>query len=84
MGRAEKIMAWLTGAIALFALGSVIVGVLQWNVMSGQLDEMKREEEPYIAPDGKRLPVQNFCFVYSPRPERPINMPTPFDICEVR
>ena len=40
MRSAEKIIAWLTGAIALFALGSVIVGLLQWNVMSGQLTEM--------------------------------------------
>jgi hypothetical protein len=37
MGRAEKIMAWLTGAIALFALASVIVGFLQWSVMDNQL-----------------------------------------------
>lgn len=39
--RAERWMIWLTGAIALFALGAVVVGVLQWRVMSGQLREMK-------------------------------------------
>ena len=40
MRSAERIMAWLTGAIALFALGSVVVGLLQWNVMNSQLKEM--------------------------------------------
>lgn len=36
---AEKWMIWLTGAIALFALGSVVVGVLQWSVIkSGGTD----------------------------------------------
>jgi len=34
-------MIGLTAAIALFALGSVIVGVLQWSAMEGQLGEMK-------------------------------------------
>jgi len=38
----------------------------------------------YSTVDGKRLPSQNFCFVYSPLPERPRSMPGPFDICEVR
>lgn len=40
MRSAERIMSWLTGAIALFALGSVIVALLQWKVMNGQLKEM--------------------------------------------
>jgi len=39
--RAEWWMIRLTAAIALFALGSVIVGVLQWNAMRGQLREMQ-------------------------------------------
>jgi hypothetical protein len=39
--RAERLMLFLTAAIALFALGSVIVGFLQWNAMQGQLGEMK-------------------------------------------
>jgi hypothetical protein len=39
--RGEKWMIWLTATIAFFALCSVIVGTLQWRVMSGQLDEMK-------------------------------------------
>jgi len=38
--RGEKWMIWLTGAMAFFALSTVIVGILQWNVMSRQLDEM--------------------------------------------
>jgi hypothetical protein len=38
---AEKYMLWLTGAIAFFALCTIGVGLLQWNVMSGQLGEMK-------------------------------------------
>ncbi len=38
--RAERWMIGLTGAIALFALCSVIVGILQWCAMSGQLTEM--------------------------------------------
>src|SRR5258708_39541206 len=38
---AEKWMIWLTAAIAFFGLCSIGVGILQWRVMSGQLDEMK-------------------------------------------
>jgi len=38
---AEKYMIWLTGAIAFLALCTIAVGLLQWNVMSGQLSEMK-------------------------------------------
>jgi len=34
-------MTRFTGAIALFALCSFVVGILQWNAMRGQLDEMK-------------------------------------------
>lgn len=34
---AEKRMIYLTAAIALFALCGVVVGILQWRVMSGQL-----------------------------------------------
>jgi hypothetical protein len=41
--RAERWMIGLTGAIALFALAAVIVGVLQWNAMSGQLTEMIKQ-----------------------------------------
>src|SRR5215472_13554932 len=40
MRSAEKVMAWLTLAIAVFALCSVIVALLQWWVMRGQLKEM--------------------------------------------
>ncbi len=36
-------MIWLTAAIALFALCSVIVGTLQWCAMRGQLEEMGRQ-----------------------------------------
>jgi hypothetical protein len=35
-------MIWFTGAIALFGLCSVVVGVLQWSAMRGQLTEMRR------------------------------------------
>lgn len=36
---AEKWMIWLTGAIAFFALGSVVVGFLQWSaIKSGSTD----------------------------------------------
>jgi hypothetical protein len=45
---AERWMIWLTGALAFFALCSVIVGLLQWcstkgqlNIASGQLEQMK-------------------------------------------
>ncbi len=38
---AERWMIYLTAAIALFAFGSVLVGILQWNAMRGRLDEMK-------------------------------------------
>lgn len=38
---AERYMIGLTFAIALFALGGVIVGIFQWSAMSGQLGEMK-------------------------------------------
>ena len=41
IGRAERSMIRLTAAIAFFALCSVVVGILQWNAMSGQLGEMK-------------------------------------------
>jgi hypothetical protein len=34
-------MIWLTGAIAFFGLTQAAVGVFQWNVMKGQLAEMK-------------------------------------------
>lgn len=39
--RAELWMIIFTGAIAVFGLCAVIVGVLQWKTMSGQLGEMK-------------------------------------------
>ncbi len=39
--RAELWMIGLTAAIALFALCSVVVAVLQWRAMNGQLGEMK-------------------------------------------
>jgi hypothetical protein len=38
---AEKWMIWLTGAMAFFALCSVMVGLLQWSSMRGQLAEVK-------------------------------------------
>jgi hypothetical protein len=41
MRTAEKLVIWLTGAIAVFALCSVIVGLLQWCVMSGELQQIK-------------------------------------------
>jgi hypothetical protein len=39
--RAEVWMIGLTFSIALFALCAVVVGILQWNAMRGQLAEMK-------------------------------------------
>jgi len=39
--KAEKWMIWFTGAIAFFGLCTVLVGILQWHVMNGQLGEMK-------------------------------------------
>lgn len=39
--RAERWMISLTFAIAFFALCSIIVGILQWRAMRGQLNEMK-------------------------------------------
>ena len=39
--RAEWLMIGLTAAIALSAIGGVIVGILQWSAMRGQLSEMK-------------------------------------------
>ncbi len=39
--RAEWLMIGLTAGIVLLTLGLVIVGVLQWRVMSGQLSEMR-------------------------------------------
>jgi hypothetical protein len=41
LSSAEKWMIWLTGAIAFWGLCGVIVGVLQWSAMKGQLAEMK-------------------------------------------
>jgi hypothetical protein len=41
LSRAEKWMIWLTGAIAFWGLCGVVVGVLQWSAMKGQLAEMK-------------------------------------------
>jgi hypothetical protein len=38
---AEKWMIWLTAAIAFFALCTIGVGLLQWDVMKGQLSEMR-------------------------------------------
>jgi hypothetical protein len=38
---AERWMIGLTIAIAFFALCSVVVGILQWNAMNGQLSEMR-------------------------------------------
>jgi hypothetical protein len=53
--RAELWMIWLTGAIALFGLGTVIVGGLQWRaikgqltLLSGQLDEMQLDQRPWL------------------------------------
>jgi hypothetical protein len=37
---AEKWMIWLTGGIVFLTAGIVIVGILQWNAMRGQLSEM--------------------------------------------
>ncbi len=42
MRSAERIMAWLTGAIALFALGSVVVGLFQWCVNERPVEENGR------------------------------------------
>ena len=39
--RAEAWVIWLTGAMALFAFCSVVVGYFQWYVMKGQLGEMR-------------------------------------------
>jgi len=39
--RAERWMIGLTGGIAFFALCAVIVGILQWSAMNGQLKEMQ-------------------------------------------
>lgn len=39
--KAEIWMIGLTAAIALFALCSIVVGILQWNVMKGQLKVMQ-------------------------------------------
>jgi len=47
--RAEGWMIGLTGAIAFFALCSVIVGWFQWNAINGQLDEMREEQRPWIS-----------------------------------
>jgi len=41
IGRGEKWMITFTGAAALFTLCSAVVALLQWRVMSGQLNEMK-------------------------------------------
>jgi hypothetical protein len=38
---AEKWMIYLTSGIVLLTAGMVIVGILQWNAMQGQLGEMK-------------------------------------------
>src|SRR5450755_4212385 len=38
---AERWMIWFTGALAFFALCSVVVGLLQWNSMNGQLAELR-------------------------------------------
>src|SRR5690242_10596536 len=38
----EKWLIWLTGAMALFALCGVLVGILQWQTYSGQLNVMRR------------------------------------------
>ena len=40
--RAERWMIGLTAAIAFFGLCSVVVAVLQWQSMDGQLEEMRR------------------------------------------
>jgi hypothetical protein len=40
VNRAERWMIYLTGAVAFFGLCSVIVGILQWRSMNGQLREM--------------------------------------------
>jgi hypothetical protein len=47
--RGERWMIYLTAAIALFALGSVIVGFFQWQVMSGQLKEMQAAQRPWVS-----------------------------------
>src|ERR1019366_4589782 len=39
--RAEWLMIGLTSGIVALTLGLVVVGILQWRVMSGQLGEMK-------------------------------------------
>src|ERR1019366_2807113 len=39
--RAEKLMIGLTGGIVLLTFGLVIVGILQWSAMRGQLREMQ-------------------------------------------
>lgn len=57
--RAERWMIVLTTIIAVCAVAAVVVSALQWNVMSGQLEEMKtQEEQPYISPES--LTSENF------------------------
>src|ERR1700682_502177 len=55
--RAERWMIAPTVAIAFFTLGSVVVGILQWSAMSGQLGEMKsggKDTHDLAVPAGKQ------------------------------
>jgi hypothetical protein len=49
--RSERWMIALTGAIAVSAIGSVIVGYFQWSVMRGQLNEMRIAQRPWVSAD---------------------------------
>lgn len=50
-------MIWLTAAIAFFAFCTIGVGLLQWNVMSGQLDEMRNQQSPWIGIEDNAVSV---------------------------
>jgi hypothetical protein len=46
--KAEKWIIWLTAAMAFFALCGVVVGILQWAAIHGQLNVMEASERPYV------------------------------------
>jgi hypothetical protein len=75
--RAERWMIGLTAAIAFFGLCAVVVGILQWRVMSGQLGTMDKtlesSERAYLAAgdpismshDRVDIPITNYGHVSS-------------------
>ncbi len=46
--RAANWTAWATVVIAIFSAATAVVGIAQWEIQSGTLDEIRAEQRPWI------------------------------------